>query len=269
MRCALLPLLFLLGCKRGPDANEARTMLASPDEQTRQIGATALQKIYARDPRALGDHGEAYWVLRLKGLPNASEAETLRILDGAKAEGSEGGGGGSTRHYQLDDFWATDLYNDDRRGRTMSYEPPRRRVVHVYVERPPGFTGTWNTYFVNGAVHDALELDHGILTRNRAYHENGHLQLEYLYVDGLVEGTFITRFADGKTQFEETFAKGKQVGVHKWFYESGKLRQEDHWADAKLDGRLTNYAESGAVTSCADYRAGVEIGRDCDAPAVK
>ncbi len=269
MRRVLLSLVFLFACKRAPSAVEARGMIASADAETRRVGGAALQKIYVKDPKALGDHGETYWALRVKGLPGASADETQRILDGAESAGGEGGGGGSTRHYRLDDFWTMDLYRDDRRGTTTGYEPPRRNVVHVDVARPPDFTGTWTTYFVNGAVHDAFEVERGIAKRDREYHDDGQLRREHVFVGGKLEGAVVTRFANGTPEWEESYAKGKLVGVQRWFYRSGLLRQEDHWADDRRDGRTTFYAEDGSVTQCIDYRAGVEVDRGCKAPGAK
>lgn len=263
MRYALVALVFVIGCKHQLDAHEGRKALESADPVQRQAGATALQKIYAKSPESLGDHGEKYWVSRLAGLRGASSAESQRILAGGRSMGSEGGGGGSTDNFRLDDFWSATLYREHQHDTITGYEPPRRNVVHIDVTRPPGFTGTWTTYFVNGAVFDACEFEGGVPRRDREYHDTGQLRREYLYVDGQRDGTVITRFADGTTEWEETFAKGKRVGVEKWFHRNGKLRQEDHWADDKRDGRTTFYNEDGSVMRCIDYRAGVEVGRGC------
>lgn len=263
MRFALIALVVLAGCERRPDAREAKRALESTSALERERGAAALRKIYAKDPQALGDHGEQYWVERLAGLRGASSEETARILAGGRSMGSEGGGGGSTDHFRLDDFWSAELFRDDRRGTIWGYEPPRRNVVHVDVAPPPKLTGTWTTYFVNGAVYDARELEGGVPRRDREFHDNGALRREYLYVDGKLDGAFVTRFADGSTEWEESYAKGKKVGVERWFHRNGKLRQEEHWVDGVRDGRSTFYGDSGSVVQCIDYRAGAEVSRGC------
>jgi hypothetical protein len=254
---------MLIGCKHQLSASEARKALSSTEPRVRQEGATALQKMYAKDPMSLGDHGEQHWVEQLKKVRGVSNDEAYRILGNVQSRGSEGGGGGANDHIGLDDFWATDLYRELRNNTITGYEPPRRQVVQVYVERPARFTGTWVTYFVNGAVYDSFEVEGGIPRRDREYHDNGQLRSDHLYVDGRREGTVIVHFANGATEWEHTYAKGKLVGVEKWFYRTGTLRQEDHWADDKREGRTTYYSEDGYPTTCIDYRAGVEVERGC------
>lgn len=225
-----------------------------------------LQAMYAKDPSSLGDHGEKHWVDALKRLPGASSSDAQGILAGCRAKGGEGGGGGSNLHYELDDFWAAQLYHDDRKDTFFGYEPPRRQVVHVYVQRPPSFTGTWTTYYVNGAVFDSCEYGAGIPRRCLEQHDNGARRHETLYVDGAPEGAVVTLFANGSTEREETYVKGKLVGVQKWFYASGKPRQVDHWANDQREGRATFFDESGSPTTCIDYHADVEVRRGCEAP---
>lgn len=61
------------------------------------------------------------------------------------------------------------------------------------------------------------------------------------------------------------YAKGKQVGVgvQRWFYPSGKVRQEARYVDGEAQGRMQNFAESGGLTFCAKYRAGVQLDGGC------
>ena len=66
------------------------------------------------------------------------------------------------------------------------------------------------------------------------------------------------------SEWERTYAKGKQVGLDKMFYPSGRLQQEAHYANDKLDGLMRNFSDGGAVTFCAAYRAGAQIDGGCD-----
>lgn len=263
MRRLLVSLVSLVACM--PSAPEARRMLASDEPAKRQAGAGALQKMYAKDPTSVGDHGEAYWAERIARVRGKSASEAIRILEGPLFMGGEAGGGGASENYQLDDFWMTTLARSTRGDDTIfDTTPPRRIVVHVDVSLPARFTGTWTTYFANGAVYESVELEGGLRRRDRVFHDNGMLRYEQVFVDGKIDGTVLSRDTRGAPEWERTYAKGKQVGLDKMFYPGGKLWQEAHYADGKLDGLLKDFSESGAVRYCAAYDAGVQADGGCD-----
>lgn len=260
-----LALVLVAGCRF--DAAEARLALASREPEKRGEGARALQQAYAKDRLSLRDHGDAYWALRLervRGLPAGRALGDLGVF-GPMPIGGEGGGGGASEHYRLDDFWTTTLHRDTRADTILGHEGPMRDVAHVDVQRPVRFTGAWKTYYVNGSLYEDVEFEGGVLRRDRVYHDSGRLRYERVYEDGLLEGTVVTRYADGSPEWEDTYARGKQVGVQRWFYPSGKVRQEAHYVDDKVQGRMQNFAESGAVTFCAEYRAGMQVDAGCGA----
>ncbi len=256
-------IVSLAACR--PSASDARAMLASTDPAKRERGARALRQMYAEDPRSLGDHGEAYWTELLVRVEGRKLSEASSILDGAQLlMGSEAGGGGASQGYRLDDFWTAEIHYSTRGDETVfSHEPPRRRVVHVEVSLPEKLTGTWITYYVNGAIHETIELEGGVRRRRRELHDNGSVHLEETYVDGRLHGTVLARDAHGAPEWEQTWANGKQVGVERFFHPNGKVRQEAHFEDDKLEGRLTNFTESGTATFCAEYRAGVRVDGGC------
>jgi antitoxin component YwqK of YwqJK toxin-antitoxin module len=142
-------------------------------------------------------------------------------------------------------------------------DPPRRVVVHVDVPPPAQFTGTWTTYYVNGAVYESVELDHGNTTRAREMHDNGQVREENVYVDGRREGHVVTYFADGKPEWDQTYAKGELVGEERWYWPNGKLREQRHWKNGKQDGRTKIYGEGGGLNHCIEYRDGVSVGDSC------
>jgi hypothetical protein len=258
----LLSLAALMSC--GPSAPEARRMLESSDPLKRQAGASALQRMYARDPKAIGDHGEGYWVERCARVRGKTASEAGEILGHPQISGGEGGGGGVNETYRLDSFWMTNVGRSTRGDDTIfAIDPPRRVVVHVDLEPPAKFTGTWTTYYVNGAVYEAAELDGGVYRRDRVFHDNGKVHYDNAFVDGKIDGVVVYRDVDGTPEWERTFSKGKQIGLDKQFYPSGKLKQEAHYADGKLDGALKSFSESGAVTYCQSWEAGTQVDGGC------
>lgn len=265
MRPAIVTLVFVIACR--PSTEEARAMLASSDQGKRDRGAAELQKRYAEDPKSVGDHGDAYWAERIKRAVGRPSSEGLAALGSPQCRGGEAGGGGETRTCKLDDFWSVDIGVSTRGDQTLFHvSSPRRHVERFEVEPPPALTGTWTTYFAHGGVFQSFELERGMRRRTREHNENGTLRKEAVFVDGKLDGTLVSRDANGVPEWEDTYAKGEQVGVSKLFYPSGKLRQETPYTDGKIDGVLRNYAESGAVTSCSRYRAGTLVDDACDPP---
>ena len=262
MHRVALMLLFVAGC--GPSRVEARKWLESPDPAKRPEGATILKKAYDKDPKSLGDHGEAYWAERVGRVRGLKGSEALRILEGPTYTGGEAGGGGASENYRLDDFWVVTLHRSTREDDTVfDTKPPRRRVVSVDLTPPSGFNGAWKTYFVNGAVYQSIELDHGVTRLFREYHDSGKLRYERRYVGGKLDGTTVSRDENGVPQWEDTYAAGKQVGVAKMYHPNGAVSQETHFANGELDGLLRNFSPSGTVVYCAAYRAGVQLDGGC------
>jgi hypothetical protein len=259
----LVAFLSLAGCRMDPAA--ARQKLASTDRAERAKAAEVLSSAYTKDPAALGDHGEEYWAERLKRVPGKNDAELSKILPGAKLlPGSEGGGGGRTVSFRLDTFWVAAMGQSDR-GDALYFraDPPRRVVVHIDVQPPPAFTGTWTTYYVNGAVYESAELDRGHATRARLFHDNGQVREDNVYEDGRRDGHLVTYFADGKPEWDQTYARGELVGEERWYWQNGKLREERHWKNGIQDGRTKIYAEGGSLRHCIEYRDGVAVGQSC------
>jgi hypothetical protein len=257
LRRAAIEIDLLFSCK--PDLAASRALLGSQNPAEREKGAEILRKAYAKDPVAFGDHGETYWADKLKKVPGTAEGP------GGKSLGGEGGGGGFTENYQLDDFWAATVWGNQKDHVYTGYDPPRRLVKSVAVAPPSAFTGEWKTFFVDGAVYEIADYENGRARRRREFHDNGQLRVERTIVDGQLEGTFVWRFADGTTEWEESYAKGKKVGVERRFWPGGKMREEMYWLGDKLEGRSAFFDKDGKRTQCSEYHAGERLGPCPDA----
>jgi hypothetical protein len=255
-RLSLLSLVCLVlgGCSRSPA--EARRALASADPAERQKAAAALQAMYAKAPSSVGDHGEAYWAERLANARGKKTDEAVAILEGAKLSGGAAGGGGETLTARLDDFWVATLGRSTR-GDAVVFETgkPRRNVIDVEVERPAGFTGTWTTYYVHGAVYATMELRGGVPQRARQLYEGGQLRVETPFVDGKADGAVATRSPNGTLEREEVWSKGKQVSERS-FYPSGRVELETTYTDGHV-ARQRSFLDTGALVSCQIFRGGV------------
>lgn len=252
MRRAVIGLVLLASCK--PSIERTQAALASQSPAEREKAAEILRAAYAKDPLSFGDHGEAYWTARLKDVPGKAH------LDFGKVHGGEGGGGGFSDNVELDDFWWTTVWGNQKDHVYTGYDPPRRMVRSVEAKPPAGFTGTWITYYIDGARHVVDDLVDGRSSRVREYHDNGQLEVDRTYVDGKLDGTFVWKYADGKTHHEESYVKGVQVGVSRWFSREGRLQTESYYRDGKIDGQSLTFDKDGKLQTCSIYEAGEHKG---------
>lgn len=75
------------------------------------------------------------------------------------------------------------------------------------------------------------------------FYDNGQVQLEKNFIEGLPDGSFFRYYKNGQKSVEVNFVKGKPVGGYKQYYESGKLK-----AQKTDDGKkqiVTRWFENG------------------------
>src|SRR5687768_10715014 len=142
------------------DAAVARHIqtLSDPDGKTRAAAAAELRRIVAKYPSGTiylqaKDGGEAGWQEKVKKVvPGMKKEEVLKLLPKFEVapEGAEIADGDShVVSYRLDYHWTVRI---SYRNTDKVIDPPvlARRAYRVHVAAPPGFTGTWTTWHVNG-----------------------------------------------------------------------------------------------------------------------
>lgn len=264
-----LRVLFVLcmaaGCRRTEPGVEAIKHLADADPDAREAAASALRGMAARDAASVGDMGEAYWNAKLASVAVGATSDSVQELLGVRAHGGEGGGGGSSMHFTLDDYYAvTAHFGEDRAthvSRFQSFSPLVHQPRVVDVTAPVGFNGKWTTYFINGAVANERSYVNGSASHVSTYFDNGQLQSATDYVEHNEDGLAVTYFRNGKKATEGRYAAGKRVGPWVEYRENGKPYAEATYVDGKQDGIAIYRREDGTIQSRMDFRLGNETGQ--------
>ena len=82
----------------------------------------------------------------------------------------------------------------------------------------------------------------------KEFYENGQLQDERNFKDGMQEGISKTYFESGQIDSEVMYKNNLKEGLGKFYYESGKLKSEANYKDGKLIDRK-DYDEEGNFVS--------------------
>ena len=167
-----------------------------------------------------------------KGLP---KEDLLKILAPYKTKAEMGacGGGSCSETYRLDKVFCLQVWYLTSDNTLMSGAKLIQQMQHVWVEPPPGFTGTWMTYFVNG--------------------QKSH---EIQYKDGKYFGNFIAFSAQGNKLYVQKYTASGIEGEELGYFESGKVSYRAHHHKDKNVGLWIWYNEDGSVRSIKDYSKG-------------
>jgi hypothetical protein len=210
---------------------EAREHLGDAVPSTRDGAAAAIRRAIAADAGASGDPGEAAWKRKLAAFGRGvREAEFMRSTGATRLLGTLGNGGESAI-YRLDDHWTVDA-SFDRAGKLASLGRLVRDPRTYSADPPPGYSGRWVTYSVDGQVHLDDQYLGGHPVRHCGYFDSGQLSLEQHYTDGTIDGVERAFFRDGRPSEEGQYRAGRRVG--RWV----------HW---KADGSVQAVEDVGGV----------------------
>ncbi|MEO8734466.1 MAG: hypothetical protein ABI373_09050, partial [Flavobacteriales bacterium] len=107
----------------------------------------------------------------------------------------------------------------------------------------------------DGSYGDTLMIDPGkaSLTVNYA---NGKPARKCTYLNGELDGAYVSFHPNGKPEEEESFAAGLSVGTDKEYYPSGQLRRVTNYKDGLRQGDYALYAENGKPLEQGHYNYG-------------
>lgn len=88
----------------------------------------------------------------------------------------------------------------------------------------------------------------------------GLVSEETYYSDGKMHGSYIKRYANGKTQEISNYNKNVRDGKATWFYETGEKAAEYTYTNGKLQGEVANYHQNGKVSDAGRYENDEQTG---------
>ncbi len=91
----------------------------------------------------------------------------------------------------------------------------------------------------------------------KQYYQEGGLQSEGIYKDGLLEGIWKSYYNSGELEWEVTYVKGMLSGVYKKYYKNGTLEIEGQCQDGFKEGIEKRYNTNGELQKRFKYKQGV------------
>jgi len=73
------------------------------------------------------------------------------------------------------------------------------------------------------------------------------------YTNGLKDGLWIHYYPDGTKQFEGRYIQGNPDGKHRYYFESGKLKEDQYWNVGRRDRTWRKFDELGNVLITLTY----------------
>lgn len=95
----------------------------------------------------------------------------------------------------------------------------------------------------------------------RMYYDNGNLQYEIPFKNGVKEGVEKWYYTEGNIMYEFPYTNGKKEGVEKYYFDYGGLKSETPYKNDKAEGISKEYYyENGGLETEFSYKNGKEDG---------
>jgi antitoxin component YwqK of YwqJK toxin-antitoxin module len=133
-----------------------------------------------------------------------------------------------------------------------NYEPETDR--HVFRGSAKSFE-EWNKYDTENRLTDGTtgELVSGQV---KLYGNDGKLQSESNYKDGLVHGFSNSYHSNGVQATKTVFSNGAKAGTETWWGDNGLKSYEVNFLNGKMNGIETIWGEDGSITSQLRFKVG-------------
>ncbi len=96
--------------------------------------------------------------------------------------------------------------------------------------------------------------------RWRQYYEDGCLEVEWFWKEGIEQGPWTAFYEDGAVHIYGGLAQGHEDGLWTEYFEDGTKAYEGRYVAGKEDGEWREWHESGVLRSLGTYDHGVPIG---------
>lgn len=133
----------------------------------------------------------------------------------------------------------------------------------------------WNYMDLDGSYFEEIEVhpndcqlvQNEIITPDDGpytiYYENGEIQQEGYYKNGLLDGSVVIYYETGQVNEEQIYREGLLNGPFVMYYEGGEIQQEGHYKDDKADGNWKLYYQSGELEQEHVYELGIRLSIKC------
>jgi hypothetical protein len=95
---------------------------------------------------------------------------------------------------------------------------------------------------------------------NQSFYQNGQLQQEIEYENGVPNGKLTSYYPSGKIKSTGFFKNGQLDSTSTSFYEDGKIRSTKTYRNGLAEGSYQNYHENGHLIGSGQYTKGVRTG---------
>ena len=123
--------------------------------------------------------------------------------------------------------------------------------------------GTWESHYENGILRDKTSfVDNRQIGLLQSWDTSGNKNYEVTYKIIKEDTSYISvkdgpelRWEKNVLIFHTVFREGKEEGIRKSYYKSGKLMSEAVWSEGMPQGIQTEFYENGIVKSRKDFRS--------------
>ncbi|MGK0364976.1 MAG: antitoxin component YwqK of YwqJK toxin-antitoxin module [Saprospiraceae bacterium] len=132
-------------------------------------------------------------------------------------------------------------------------------VIEVYTRNKKDFSkeGIYKAFDEEGRLTEEASYKNDTLNGLRKiFFENGNVEAEEIYADGIFDGIYRAYYQDGKLELEGNYVNNEMVGVCKRFYPTGQLMEEVMFSASDENGPFVEYYENGKLKAEGNYKDG-------------
>ncbi len=93
-----------------------------------------------------------------------------------------------------------------------------------------------------------------------AQDSHGNIKYRKRYVEGLLDGAWVSYFPDGKVKTKRMYSEGEKHGQHLGYYANGQLRFSYYFERGLSQGNHKSWYASGQLSAEMNYKDGYELG---------
>ena len=110
------------------------------------------------------------------------------------------------------------------------------------------------TYYENGNIETERTFVDGVEHGSaKGWFESGELEFEAFKENGLVQGLAKNYYENGNLRIETNYIDQVKEGVEKLYYDTGKLAELNNYQNNQLNGLVEFYSEEGVLTNKIKY----------------